>query len=702
MRMTKLREQGKTGTEIFAGQIYNEDYNSVWSSNVARNDLIEEMMNDSIISACLTAMNLMLLQAEKDVVPVSQDNIDLKVADAVKDELFKNPSFSWTNFEETYLLSLPFGFYPFNKTVFRGDDNLFHCKLAPRKPKTITAWNQENESLKSINQQAYSGDGGYGEYTIENKNLLLFTNKREGNNYQGKSVLRPVYRPYYMKNNAIRANAIQDERTAIPVPLLGLPQNEKKGDKEKAENVGETFRNHQKSYVIKPFGWEFELLNTQGAISDKILKSIRSYNIEIVSSFMMGWILLGLEGSGSYNLGAITTGAFYKALQYYAKSCEDVINERNEGRAWIPEFVDYNFDVKEYPKFKYSLIEKVDIGKLSEALTKLATGGFLAPNETLESHLLKITGLPESPTIKTPKETKPIVKTENESDKETTESCECDHLNLIEGDEYKNLEFYRPMTKLEEKLGIATYRDELNKKKNELLKTTLSFKKNAIESLIDRARRLLAKNIKMDAFVQQLKEIKENVILKGRWIKQEAFTKEIVKTMKETWKYGRVTVQKELKSQGVKLIGSDFVIWEEGQNIIRPLAARMVNALAMKLVTAWEGELVTQKNLNLLDTVRVTNLLTSLSNRELNEKASQAVIGTFGQGRTFEAFKQQEKIEKIVRSEIMDSRICVNCKKIDNKEFSMDDPFYNEVAAGYYTQCLGGTRCRGINLYISE
>ena len=706
----RVKEQGVVGTEIYWGFLKNQEFNTEWqdSNRTEKFKTIYKMLNtDGMISAVTTAIHLMLLQGTIDIEPGTQDNIDLQIAEEVKQELFQNPNFSWTDLYSHVLLYRHYGFYLFEKSIYYdskdGKNHIYN--IAPRLPSTIQRWNRENRKLKSIEQFAQTDKGGYETININNENLVLFTHNREGDNYVGISDLRPVYRNYKAKDMLIRLSLINYDRNAVKIPIIHLPEDEQDGDLEKAQTFGETYRSHEKGYGIIPYGWDMTFADEKSNLSVQIKNDLKFHNTEIANRYLSGFMSMG-DAGGSYAMHKDKTDLFYVALQEQAHYIENIFNERNERRAIIKDYVDWNYNrVEKYPKLKHTKIAAVDFEKLSQTLLNLANGGFITPSPEIEDKLRQDLELPESTTIPQPKETKPNIKNkqiDKEKQKEISKEedlCECEH-HLIEND--KEFIFNRDMTDIEKRvLNLKEISTKLEDFKDDLIKIGNQSRKHMINKLIDRAKILLAKKITMQEFSKQANEFVSNVISKGKWLNQSIMTNDLTRKLKEIFKFGQNQIKAELNRQGlkIKMQAPEDLILEEGAKMVRPLAELAVSSLANKLTENWKKEISRQKALGIFNLERLMEILVNLSKNDFKREMTEATMQTFGHGRTNQAMKYSDQIEKVIRSEIMDRNTCKNCEKIDGEEFDINDPFFQRMAGGPFLECEGNFMCRGINIY---
>jgi hypothetical protein len=89
----------------------------------------------------------------------------------------------------------------------------------------------------------------------------------------------------------------------------------------------------------------------------------------------------------------------------------------------------------------------------------------------------------------------------------------------------------------------------------------------------------------------------------------------------------------------------------------------------------------------------LTNQIARVSEPTLRASVREALNIAYGQGREAEQFRLAP--ERLVRSEVFDGNICEVCAEKDGVVFRAGDPNFEELPD---PECLGGSRCRGINI----
>jgi hypothetical protein len=111
--------------------------------------------------------------------------------------------------------------------------------------------------------------------------------------------------------------------------------------------------------------------------------------MQIARSILLQFMNLGANGTGSYAQSVDQSGFFLMALKAVGDSICDTIN-----RYAIPQMVDYNWDVKKYPKLTMSGLEKWEILSYASAVAQLVNVGALGADEGIEDELRRLLKFP--------------------------------------------------------------------------------------------------------------------------------------------------------------------------------------------------------------------------------------------------------------------------------------------------------------------
>lgn len=385
-----LQEWGGTGTIIVGGILSSQDYNPELSG-VQRVDVYDQMRKgDATVRAALQAVKLPIMAANWYMKSFKNGNSKHdQIKDFVEDNRL-NMDLTWTDWMRHCLNYLDYGSMAFEKVYQMGDDGKIHWqKFAPRLSKTIYRWRMPDNVTTGITQILPTG----GIRGIPSWKLLMFINEQEGENYEGLSLLRFAYTPWYFKNALYKISAIAAERQGVGIPYVKIPPNANEQDRAKVDELLANMRANEMAHVEIPVGWEIGFLDTHGSALKNMKDDILHHDRQISKSVLAQFLELGGTANGSFALSANQSELFLLSLKAIATKIQEVINN-----SAIKELVDLNFKIppKQYPKLEFGRIGTVDFEKFSIALFRLAQGGLISASPELEEYIHNVMDLPEA------------------------------------------------------------------------------------------------------------------------------------------------------------------------------------------------------------------------------------------------------------------------------------------------------------------
>lgn len=320
---------------------------------------------------------------------------------------------------------LPFGFSLFEKVYRYDNDKIILEKLASRKQATIKRRTTADGRVGVEQRIPYSDDDTPNWYVdIPAEKLVLFTFRQEGDNYEGVSILRSAYKHRRYKDNLYKFDAVKHERQSVWIPVIYPAEWATEDDLAIAETIVKNIRANEEWWIVMPWpksAWrEIEFMSMNASSTSDLRTSINHHNREISKNILAQFLELWNTESWSRALSEDQSDLFLLWLTAIANHICDIFN-----RFVIPELVDYNFNVSEYPHLKFNKLWSVDYTKLSGALTSLASWWLLTPDENLEVRVRDIMDLPSK-----------VIEewTEEEIDEEIEDTAE-DDLDQIDEEE---------------------------------------------------------------------------------------------------------------------------------------------------------------------------------------------------------------------------------------------------------------------------
>lgn len=387
---------GNTGTQIFGGY-YSEEYINTLRGRTGARKWDEMRRSEAQISLILNAITNPIKAANWDFEPYQENNADFqKHTDLVKYCITEQIDFN--SFKHEALTFMPFGFSLFEivHSVNHNDPKFGTFNglkaLGFRSQKTIENWILEPQTgrLKGVNQYTYSDLGG--NQFLDGDFLLVFSHSKEGDNYEGISVLRPMYGAYVRKELYLKLAAIGIERYAIGTPIGTVPAGkERSTEYDEFKKLLQSYTSHEASFIVKPQGWDIEIQKGDFD-ADKIKELLVFENGEMVNAVVANFLILGMNGGGgAYALGSNLGEFFTSGIQSYADLICDVVN-----RCLIPNLIKLNYVPQPgYPKMKVTGISDKAGKDLAETIKLLADGRALDPDQPLKEWLRKMYKMPK-------------------------------------------------------------------------------------------------------------------------------------------------------------------------------------------------------------------------------------------------------------------------------------------------------------------
>jgi len=666
-------EIGAPGTQIFSGIISGEEYNADLSGSAGR-DIYDRMRrSDGTVSAAIKVCALPLLCANWTVEPASEDKQDRLIAEHMQENLMGGMTITWDSFlRQALTLMLSFGFSMFEKVYeIRGDDKYYYKKLAPRLPKTLYQWYTDEEGeLTGIQQLTWKGEN-YEFVDIDAKYLVVFTNEREGANFEGISLLRPAYQHWYYKSNMYRIDAIAAERHGVGLPVFKHPPDAKKEDKDALDSIGKQLHAHERAYVRLSKDYDLDIVGAGSGKLKDIVKSIEHHDQQIVRSILAQFLTLGSDGTGSYALSRDQSSFFLMALQSVGANICDTMN-----RYAIKPLVDINYTVDHYPKLVHGSLETREIQKYAAAVSQMVTSGVIQPDLELENEVRTAWNLPERKESKVPGGQSPHVEPQDDGSKHSLTAPA------------------RPA--VESLVRFSEITGQLDKGIDAIVTATEDVKQKQVTKLVEVASKIIASR-SMD----KLEDI--DVPYKAE------LATAIQGVTKGLFKYGRQQVKDELGAQKNKAALVEEQILDplsaEGEKqvlvFMKSKARAASTVMASRLKATLTFEALRQMNQGILDEALLASKLTDLSNKEVKKSASALVSEAFNFGRSIQANKQKDEISRAIYSAVMDPKTCPVCREMDTEDWSYSDPKTDQYAAGN-ADCEGYPRCRCVLIFVHK
>jgi hypothetical protein len=263
-------------------------------------------------------------------------------------------------------------------------------KLASRKQRSIFKW-QTQDKQAGVTQFV---PGGY--FDIPMDKLCIFTNQKEGDNFEGISMLRQAYKNWMIADKLTLVDAIRHERQGLGIIEVIPPLGANETDVDAAITAARQARSNEEAVIKHNKDWivQFMDLKAGSASNTDVLGSITHHNREALKAFLAQFLDLGQgKSGGSRSLSEDHSALFIASLEAIIKNVISTIQKQV-----IKPLVDYNFSkVTAYPTLEHSKIGDSDITVLAGAISSLVTAGALTPDAGMEQAIRTLVHLPDLP-----------------------------------------------------------------------------------------------------------------------------------------------------------------------------------------------------------------------------------------------------------------------------------------------------------------
>jgi hypothetical protein len=365
-------EIGSTGQSNWAS-FMREEYNAELREHLGLRKYDRMRRSDASVRSALRLFKTPILSARWFVQPATESPQDVEIAEFIADNLFKRMSISWPQVLWEALLMLDFGYYMFEKVYVERDGLMYWQKFAPRHPLDCSGWTWDAHG-GPVGATFHSGDG-FDSVFIPIEKLAVFTFDREAGDIRGLSALRSAYKHWYFKENLYKIDAIQKERHGVGVPIIKLPPGYSATDRNVAHELGRNLRSNEKAHVVLPPFWEVMFAKLEGQHVDALESA--EHHSKMIFQNILGEFMVE-KGSSS---GESQMELFLKSTRYIAEIIRDVFN-----KYCIPQLVDMNWDVDDYPELRVRRIgDTQDWRMISFALRNLIGANVIKPDEKLDA-----------------------------------------------------------------------------------------------------------------------------------------------------------------------------------------------------------------------------------------------------------------------------------------------------------------------------
>lgn len=678
-------EIGRSGTRQYGGFVF-EDENPDFNGRRAI-EIYEQMRKtDATVAAVLEALKLPIMSAEARIDTADKtDDLQNEIAEFVRSNLFDTLEGGWREFLRQSLSHLDFGFAYFEKVYEIKDGQVRLKKLAQRLQTAHWKWMMDDQpTVPGVTQLISCVDNRQdpdapSQPQIPMEKLVCFTNRKEGDNYEGISVLRSAYKHFHFKDTLYRIDGTKHERGA-GILVIELPQTATDTDREDAAEMGENFKVNDKSYIVKPHGWGVTLLSD--GIKDQtssLMTSVEHHDRMIMLNVLAQFLGLGSSDKGSFSLSKDQTSFFAMALTGIVNAICNVINTQ-----LIKQLVDLNYGEQEaYPTLCFSKIGDTNLDVMSNVILRLKQAGVVKVDAQFLTWVADTFGLPKL----TPEDFEeedgdgPI---DPNADPEGGEGGPVDPATGArtapgarrtapppvrgqdpakapqEGEEGElaEMRFWRPLTEAEKRVKFFDIARQFDESEDDVA--------DALKKLTEEQKRKLLKKASSIIDADDIGAVSDLALPD-----EAAVAGVLTDKAKDALEKGKAAAAGEMgvsipttTSYAKKVLAGKIALYAKrrGDSITDAVRQRLLNLMnndVGKAKALFELEKIIDQNANAAN----------------NALAGKVGVEFFNEGRylTFDDMKDQ--LHGLQRSEILDDRTCATCMSLDGRVISASDPF---------------------------
>lgn len=399
---------GGSGRANFNGFIQSDELNLKLVGNRGLRKFDEMYWSDADIRRLVLMCWAPVQAGTWDIEPYGGDEAtqkDIDAADFMKWALWEAMSPSFPRHLETLgPVLLRSGFAPFARPLasatWRGRKVIVPRKLDLRMPRTIWKFHQdEYGDLTSIDQLLPIG----GMVNIPTSELVYYRIQSEGDNWTGRSILRPAYGNWYLKSKLEEIDAIGQERKAVGVPIVYPPQGATDEQKSAMETILASLHVNEAGYVMMPGpaarflrdaaaqGWHIDVITFDSSSGAGIQDSLKYHSEKISSSVVGDFMQLGHHQVGARATADVQEDPFLTVVRALGIGViADTLNEQ-----LVSPLAAMNFaGLDGFPKLTLSLHDEASLSELATYVQQLVASGAMQADPELEDFLRERAALP--------------------------------------------------------------------------------------------------------------------------------------------------------------------------------------------------------------------------------------------------------------------------------------------------------------------
>lgn len=650
---------------------------------------------DAQIKRILRLIETVIRGAQFSVLADDPDD-EKEVAQATfKNNLLKKwMVYSWQESLGDILSYLTYGFAvfePYIRTITDpefGKIQVIH-ELGFRRQNSIWYWELNSDgTVKAVNQKVTMGPY-LKDVWIKGSDILIFTNDKEGNNWEGVSILRSAYGSWKRKQLYLKMDMIGIEKMAIGTPIFYAPDRilSDPAELQRLQAIGQAYTSHQNGYMILPESLKDGGFTIQKGEYDasKVAAAIDRENMEMIDSIMGSFLDIGSKRAG----GNEQTGALISLFMDSIGSVATYIAERLDPLLHAVYVLNFGEPEKKLC-LTASGINKRDAKEYAEIIKIYTEAGYLSPSPDIEQIIRADLDLPpmeESEEV----EEEPEESEEPEETEESAEPAEPDGQGELFERNFGQVHFEesREKTEWEESINFQSIEQDFDSAEKEYAKI-----------INDWLPKMQAKYLAdLKSALKQSNKIKAVGAIEMGYAGQMA--SELTKFLKDTVRMGRDQAIGELKTFSA----------EESSATLQDTETAIMQALAIKAKASVAN--ISNRLKAIAESIAINMVIDDQSDETVISATDAAMTKAISDpimtasegalvpeaingGRNIEFRKRLGDIEAFQFSAILDSRTTNICRSLDKQTF-----VYGEESSMEWRPPLH-FRCRSILIPIRK
>jgi len=282
------------------------------------------MRHEPQLAAILAAYTLAIRRARWSVDPAGcRDEVAQQTADDLglpilgvdaKPTGARRRAFTFAEHLRLSLLDLPFGHMPFEQSWSFETGRWRLAAVQERMPQTIAEVKLNKDgTLASIRQEGSVPGQQPRPIRTDNHALVWYANEREGSNYFGRSLLRPAFPLWLIKDQVLRVHATSIRRFGLGILDYEAPAGATPQQIAEAQRVISSYKATEHAGIASPNGFKARLAGLQGNVPDAV------EFLNYLDRQMTRYTLTSLLDMATAERGARSLGETVMDLMVYAQ-----------------------------------------------------------------------------------------------------------------------------------------------------------------------------------------------------------------------------------------------------------------------------------------------------------------------------------------------------------------------------------------------